>query len=39
MTDLPVTIAEGIHIAALLKYRPETGVLLRELMGQQKVGP
>jgi len=30
---LPVTIAEGIHIAALLKYRPETAVLLRELMG------
>jgi ankyrin repeat protein len=29
---LPVTIAEGIHIAALLKYRPETAVLLRELM-------
>jgi ankyrin repeat protein len=36
---LPVTIAEGIHIAALLKYRPETAVLMRELMGQQKVGP
>jgi len=32
---LPVTIAEGIHIAALLKYRPETAVLLRELMGHQ----
>jgi len=31
---LPVTIAEGIHIAALLKYRPETAVLMRELMGQ-----
>jgi ankyrin repeat protein len=32
---LPVTIAEGIHIAALLKYRPETAVLMRELMGQR----
>ena len=29
---LPVTIAEGIHLGALLKYRPETGVLLRQLM-------
>jgi ankyrin repeat protein len=32
---LPVTIAEGIHIAALLKYRPDTAVLLHELMGQR----
>jgi ankyrin repeat protein len=32
---LPVTIAEGIHIAALLKYRPETAALMRELMGQR----
>ena len=29
---LPVTIAEGIHIAALHKYRPEAGVLFRQLM-------
>lgn len=35
----PVTIAEGIHIAALLKYRPETAALMRELMGQQKATP
>jgi ankyrin repeat protein len=29
---LPVTIAEGIHIGALHKYRPEAGVLFRQLM-------
>jgi uncharacterized protein len=29
---LPVTIAEGIHLGALLKYRPETGALMRQLM-------
>jgi uncharacterized protein len=36
---LPVTIAEGIHIAALLKYRPETAALMRELMGLPKATP
>jgi ankyrin repeat protein len=36
---LPVTIAEGIHIAALLKYRPETALLMRELMGQRAQQP
>lgn len=28
----PVTIAEGIYLGALHKYRPETGKLLRQLM-------
>jgi hypothetical protein len=27
-----VTFAEGIHIGALHKYRPEAGVLFRQLM-------
>lgn len=29
----PLTVAEGIHLGALYKVRPQTAVLLRELMG------
>lgn len=29
----PLTIAEGIHLGALYKVRPQTAALLRELMG------
>ena len=36
---LPVTIAEGINIGALMKFRPATGVLLRQLMEKKAAQP
>ena len=36
---MPVTIAEGIDVGALMKFRPATGVLLRQLMEKKAVQP
>jgi ankyrin repeat protein len=36
---MPVTIAEGINIGALMKFRPATGVLLRQLMEKNAAQP
>lgn len=36
---LPVTIAEGINVGALMKFRPATGALLRQLMEKKAAQP
>ena len=36
---MPVTIAEGINLGALMKFRPATGVLLRQLMEKRAAQP